>query len=107
MKLPHLLFRKDGGVFLLPYITSLAFGTLGRVLGYRFAIHRTIDERAIFGTVEIPGMKCLYDMEIGYLDVTDRLFIVAIVEDGMTFGLTRRNMTDVRNEGWHQMLFQW
>lgn len=95
MKLPHLLFRKDGGAFLLPYITRLALGTLGGVLGNGFAIHRTIDERAIFGAVEIPRMKCLCDMEIGYLDIADRLLIVAIVEDGMTFGLTRRNMTDV------------
>ncbi len=95
MKLPHLLFRKDGGVFLLPYITSLAFGTLSGVFGNRLAIHRTIDERASFGTVEIPGMKCLCDMEIGHFDVADRLLIVAIVEDGITFGLSRRNMTDI------------
>ena len=95
MKLPHLLFRKDGGAFLLPYITSLAFCTLGGVFGNRFAIHRTIDERAIFGAIEIPGMKSLCDMEIGYLDIANRLLIVAIVEDGMTFGLTCPDMTDV------------
>ena len=87
MKLPHLLFRKDGGVFLLPYITSLAFDTLGRVFGYRFAIHRTIYKRAIFGTIEIPWMESLGYMEIGDLDVADGLLVVAVVEDGMALGL--------------------
>ena len=63
------------------------------MLGNRFAIHSTIDKRAIFGAVEIPGMESLCDIKIGDLDVPDRLLIVAIVEDGMAFGLTRRDMT--------------
>ena len=95
MKLPHPPFREDRGVFFLPHVARLPLCTLGGVLGDGFAIHRTIDERTSFGPIEIPRMKCLCDMEIGYLDIADKLLIVAIVEDGMTFGLTRRDMTDV------------
>ena len=95
MKLPHLLFRKDGGVFLLPHVASLAFCTLSRVFGNMLTIHRTIDERAIFGAVEIPGVRSLRHMEIGYLDIADRLLIVAIVEDGISFRLLCGDVEDV------------